>query len=218
MTESKSGFLRLVQRTAARPVRRILVVGSGSGAEAGRIARAFEAWTVGISLEPVPALDREGASPAELLTMDARALAFRDQVFDLVYAMHVLEHVPDPSRALAEMARVLRPGGTYAIGTHNRARLVGYLGLPLPFREKLRLNAADWRRRLGGRWSNEEGALAGFTARELGALCEPAFGRAPSDVSRDYYRELYGAAGSALWRIGAGRRLCPSVYCIGVRA
>ena len=39
-------------------------------------------------------------------------LPYEDQSFDVVMAAHVLEHLPDPQRAVAEMVRVLKPGGT----------------------------------------------------------------------------------------------------------
>lgn len=42
---------------------------------------------------------------------DLRKLPFDDKSFDFVYASHVLEHVDDDRRALAEIVRVLRPGG-----------------------------------------------------------------------------------------------------------
>lgn len=42
---------------------------------------------------------------------DLRQLPFDDGSYDFVYASHVLEHVDDDRRALAEIARVLRPGG-----------------------------------------------------------------------------------------------------------
>jgi SAM-dependent methyltransferase len=42
---------------------------------------------------------------------DVKALPFRDGVFDGVMCNEVLEHVPDPAQALAEINRVLRPGG-----------------------------------------------------------------------------------------------------------
>ena len=46
---------------------------------------------------------------------DAQALRFADGSFDAVRTERMLMHVPDPSRALAEMARVLRPGGRMAV-------------------------------------------------------------------------------------------------------
>ena len=39
------------------------------------------------------------------------SLPYDDQSFDVVMAAHVLEHLPNPRRALKEMIRVLKPGG-----------------------------------------------------------------------------------------------------------
>jgi len=44
---------------------------------------------------------------------DLQGLTFEDQSFDLVMSSHVMEHVPDPWQALAEVRRFLRPGGRY---------------------------------------------------------------------------------------------------------
>ena len=46
---------------------------------------------------------------------DALGLPFADGSFDRVIAAEVLEHVPDHAAAVAELARVLRPGGTLAV-------------------------------------------------------------------------------------------------------
>ncbi|MHB1535671.1 MAG: class I SAM-dependent methyltransferase [Acidimicrobiales bacterium] len=46
---------------------------------------------------------------------DALELPFSPNVFDRVIAAEVLEHIPDDRRAMAELARVLRPGGTMAV-------------------------------------------------------------------------------------------------------
>jgi SAM-dependent methyltransferase len=51
---------------------------------------------------------------------DMRRLPFRDGEFDGAIAVHSIEHVPDPDRALAEMVRVLRPGGAAVLVTPNR--------------------------------------------------------------------------------------------------
>jgi SAM-dependent methyltransferase len=44
--------------------------------------------------------------------MDITDVPFKDGAFDLIVCVHVLEHVPDDRRAMREMVRVLRPGGT----------------------------------------------------------------------------------------------------------
>ena len=48
---------------------------------------------------------------------DAHQLPFRDGSFDRVFAFNVFEHLREPTRAAAEVARVLKPGGTVAIHT-----------------------------------------------------------------------------------------------------
>lgn len=47
----------------------------------------------------------------QFVTTDAMNLSFRDQFFDAVFSFNAFEHIPDPSKALFELMRVLRPGG-----------------------------------------------------------------------------------------------------------
>lgn len=65
------------------------------------------------------AMIEEGELPAEYPTMvvqsDALSLPFADASFDRVIASEVLEHIPDDSAAMCELARVLRPGGSMAV-------------------------------------------------------------------------------------------------------
>ncbi|MFN3840955.1 MAG: class I SAM-dependent methyltransferase [Cyclobacteriaceae bacterium] len=48
---------------------------------------------------------------------DATNISFADNTFDLVLANHVLEHIPDYKKALSEIWRVLKPGGTAILQT-----------------------------------------------------------------------------------------------------
>jgi SAM-dependent methyltransferase len=51
---------------------------------------------------------------------DMRALPFEDDSYPSVLSLHSIEHVPDPERGIAEIARVLEPGGVAVIATPNR--------------------------------------------------------------------------------------------------
>jgi len=88
---------------------RILEVGVGEGEVTERVAARWpDATIVGLDL-PDPELaahwSGRGFSP---LFGDIGRLPFRDDEFDLVLAIEVLEHVPFPELALAEIARVAR--------------------------------------------------------------------------------------------------------------
>src|SRR5437762_832295 len=116
MSEADKKTLALVEVLApmlAPPLRRVLVVGCGSGIEAGILARSLKAETIGIDLGGEYEFDHDASRPAVLMQMDATHLGFPDESFDLVYCFHALEHISLPQSALAEMARVLRRGGTY---------------------------------------------------------------------------------------------------------
>jgi SAM-dependent methyltransferase len=198
------------------PPSRALVVGCGDGAEAGVLARHFGVETIGVDIEAnFAALE---AAPAQLRVMDAQRLAFADGSFDLVYSFHALEHIQDPCQAVQEIRRVLVPGGTFVVGTPNKSRLIGYINSDAPVRDRVRWNVADLRARAAGRWSNEAGAHAGFTAAELLQLCA-AIGLA-HDVSQYYYKALYSSKQSlidGMTRSGIARLLFPAVYAAGKR-
>lgn len=49
--------------------------------------------------------------PNAMVRMDVTAIQFEDNFFDVIICNHVLEHVPDDRRAMAELYRVMKPGG-----------------------------------------------------------------------------------------------------------
>ncbi len=61
-------------------------------------------------LQAKSVMQHAGLDP-HLRKADVMSLPYEDQSFDVVMAAHVLEHLPDPLRALAEMVRVLKPSG-----------------------------------------------------------------------------------------------------------
>lgn len=61
----------------------------------------------------VPSADAFGMSQhSDIVAFDGRAIPFPDASFDNILCTEVLEHVEDPAGLVAEMLRVLRPGGT----------------------------------------------------------------------------------------------------------
>ena len=213
----------LVSLLSARhrgPLNRVLVVGCGSGVEAGILARGLKAETVGIDIGDAYSFDHEGSKPAKLMHMDAQALQFGDGSFDLVYSFHALEHIRDPHKAVAEMSRVLRPNGTFCIGTPNKQRLIGAIATSDPLRHRIMWNLRDLGYRLSGRWSNDNGAHAGFYARELRTMCVRSFGIA-TEITDEYYLELYQRHRSLLQWITMTRLkyvIFPCVYVAGAKA
>ena len=65
--------------------------------------------------------DREIANVAALREMDAEATDFPDASFDIAVAMFVASVVPNPRALLAEMRRVVRPGGNILFVSHFAA-------------------------------------------------------------------------------------------------
>jgi SAM-dependent methyltransferase len=59
-----------------------------------------------------------GFKPLPVLQMDATRMDFRDSTFGFVFSCSVFEHIDEPGSAIAEVARVLRPGGVACISLH----------------------------------------------------------------------------------------------------
>jgi SAM-dependent methyltransferase len=103
-----TGFFTALDAALPTPApRRILEVGMGEGEVATRVT---ERWP-GVPFTGIDLPDPElaGAWRAAGLAgsfADITALPFPDQSFDLILAIEVLEHVPDPDAAVAELARV----------------------------------------------------------------------------------------------------------------
>jgi SAM-dependent methyltransferase len=70
--------------------------------------------------EAMVAAARRNVPAAECLQSDAQDLPYLDDTFEAVICGYGIIHVPEPNRALAEMRRVLRPGGRVAISVWER--------------------------------------------------------------------------------------------------
>lgn len=101
------------------PEQRVLEIGCGSGAlwaVDGPTPRRLTLTDRSSAMVATAAGVEPGAAAA---CCDAASLPFRDDAFDLVVANHVLYHVPDVYHALAEIRRVLAPGGRLVAATNG---------------------------------------------------------------------------------------------------
>ncbi|MGI9003495.1 MAG: class I SAM-dependent methyltransferase [Pseudonocardia sp.] len=148
MTRSNGGETRRVRAIYARtarhydqmigPVERLLVgegrvwaagqahgevleIAAGTGRNFAHYPRDTRVTALDLSSDMLararPRIDR-APCPVQLLVGDAQALDLPDEGFDTVLATLALCSIPDPDAALAEMARVLRPGGRLLLVEH----------------------------------------------------------------------------------------------------
>ena len=211
-------LLDIVQMTYPRQFNNALIVGCGSGREAFSISQHFHCNVTGIDIDGAAFL-QFNATTVRLLEMDASRMDFGDRSFDLLYSFHVIEHLSDLDATLNEMLRVLQPSGVFCIGTPNKSRLLGYVGVDTSLTQKLLGNVKDWQMRLSRRWENSLGAHAGFKRGELQEICERVFGEG-KDVTEEYYRKLYKSWAVTIDVICKARlsdAIFPSVYVVGER-
>jgi SAM-dependent methyltransferase len=92
---------------------RVLDLGCGVGHSYDRLAPRE---TVGVDIDP----EALAGQQRETVVADMRELPFADGSFSSMIAVHSIEHVPDPERVVAEVMRVLEPGGVAVFVTPNR--------------------------------------------------------------------------------------------------
>jgi demethylmenaquinone methyltransferase/2-methoxy-6-polyprenyl-1,4-benzoquinol methylase len=105
----------LVSRIEAGPGDRVLDVATGTGLVAAELIRQKGCKVVGLDQSPDMLAVARGRLPdAELVEASAESLPFADASFDALTFTYLLRYVDEPAETLAELARVVRPGGTIA--------------------------------------------------------------------------------------------------------
>lgn len=135
---------------------RVLEVGCGpAGLWAANLGRVPDDWAIVLS-DFSPGMVR--AARARLgdrfayANLDVQTIPFAPAHFDAVIANHMLYHVPDIGRAVAEIRRVLRPGGAFYAATNGQAHM-GEL-----FELAARFDAKPWERLPDEMFWKENGA------------------------------------------------------------
>lgn len=167
-----------------------LVVGCGSGDEVVYLRHSFHSRRI-FGVDIGEHFSRVARADGAVIGGDALRLPFRGASFDFAAAFHSLEHVGSPPKAVAEIARVLRPGGWFYAGVPNRNRVLGYVGsFDASTWQKISWNLKDWRARVAGRFRNEAGAHAGFTRNQLIDLLGACFSEIQL-ITEDFLRFKY---------------------------
>ena len=119
---------------------RVLEIGCGPGELWLRnLARIPAGWEITLSdfspgmLEQAQDNLQQSDHPFAYAQIDAQAIPHANGYFDAVIANHMLYHVPDRAKALAEMRRVLKPGGRFYAATNGKDHMREIKDLVLQF-------------------------------------------------------------------------------------
>lgn len=104
-------FFDLLQREVGPgSARAVLEIGCGAGGMLKPLARFGSVHGIDVATDYVRVCSEHGL--ARMVAGSGDALPFRDATFDIVALFDVIEHIPDERGTLAEVRRVLKPGGT----------------------------------------------------------------------------------------------------------
>jgi SAM-dependent methyltransferase len=117
--------------THLEPDKMVLDLGAGAGIVAAMNFKGLVRRVCGVDLDP-----RVASNPMldEGRVADAGEVPYPDQVFDVVFADNVVEHLAEPLVVLREVRRVLKPGGTFLFKTPNRAHYMPTIARMTPHR------------------------------------------------------------------------------------
>ena len=116
-------FYAKLARRYGRRAARLLEIGCGLGHLVGQLEDSFETYGIDLNHWAVRQ-SKSVAKNTNLQTASAQELPFNNRSFNVIIIKHIVEHLPDPRKAIQEIGRVTEPGGVLILATPNLASLL----------------------------------------------------------------------------------------------
>lgn len=111
-------FFGILAKRYGKRGARLLEVGSGMGHLVGQLSAVFEAYGMDLNHWAVNQ-SKKFSESASLQTASAQELPYKKESFNVVIIKHIVEHLPDPEKALNEIGRVTEKDGILILATPN---------------------------------------------------------------------------------------------------
>ena len=111
-------FNAMLARRYGKRGARLLEIGSGMGHLVGQLEDTFETYGMDLNHWAVQQ-SKSVIEETSLQTASAQEIPYKDGAFNVVIIKHIVEHLPDPQKAIREIGRVTEPGGTLILATPN---------------------------------------------------------------------------------------------------
>lgn len=125
-------YARLVRRFASQTLvtGNLLELGSGLGHLLGLLNGDFACTGIDIALYAAQQTRRNAAGAQAMVASADNLGIFADESFDVVVALHLVEHLVDPESSIREINRILTAGGLFLFATPNPDYALRYLKKP----------------------------------------------------------------------------------------
>ena len=111
-------FQGMLARRYGKKGARLLEIGSGMGHLVGSLEDTFETYGMDLNHWAVKQ-SKAVIHKTSLQTASAQELPYKDGAFNVVIIKHIVEHLPDPQKAINEIGRVTGSGGILLLATPN---------------------------------------------------------------------------------------------------
>ena len=101
----------------------MLEIGSGMGHLVGQLSAWFETYGMDLNHWAVNQ-SKSAAEKSSLQTASAQELPYKDSSFNVLIIKHIVEHLPDPAKAINEIGRVTEKDGILILATPNLGSLL----------------------------------------------------------------------------------------------